>query len=358
MKNRLQLRPAAFARCALSLLMLCALLASARADLVLTRAGTEIAGAQVDSWSPEAAPDLFMIRLLESGATDPAVHPVEPSHIARIDFDAGDGIGGRVARMRLANGTVRDRARIISYAGAARTFTVVVPGGGAREEIPAAAIDQIDFMRTELARGTITGPAAAPTPTPQPDSSPAAARTPAPDSNLPDLDYDDDGEFDAPLGIEVMGLGPAMGFDQVAIDDEDFDSDSVSFDDGGGGWVDIPLTGRAIGLLSFLAYLVIASIVGGCYLFWASRLEQVTDFPLWKSMVTAGALSLFPVAVLLLCLRFIPVFGVWAGLAGWYFLSRAIIMGAMEILEEKAGNVLHTYLVIQIGVFLLSLTLL
>ncbi len=355
-----RVRGAAFTNGLLSLVLLCLFAGGVWADRVYTRSETEIEGAEVDAWSPQNAPDMFMIRLLEEGSFSPSVYPVESSQIQRIEFDGGDGIPGRVGRMTFVNGSVRERCRVISFSGAEKAFTVVVPGGGAREQLSADSIAHIDFVRTTMKPGSVRSLAIdtpeAPTPTPA-ASVPNPNRTPVSGNGLPDLDYDDDGEFDAPLGTEVMGLGPAMGFDRIDMGEPDeFDEDDMEFD--GGGWVTIPGLGKAVGFLALLVYLVVASVVGGCYLFWASRIEKVDDFPIWKSMITAGALSFFPVLFFLLCLRYIPVFGLWAGICAWYFSSRAIIMGSMEILEEKAGSVLHTYLAIQAGVFLLSVYIL
>ena len=38
---------------------------------------------------------------------------------------------------------------------------------------------------------------------------------------------------------------------------------------------------------------MIGSVAGGTYLWWTSRLEQVNDFPIWKSFVTALIMAIF-----------------------------------------------------------------
>jgi len=50
---------------------------------------------------------------------------------------------------------------------------------------------------------------------------------------------------------------------------------------------------------------------------------------------------------------YVPIFGFWAGILAYAGSIRAIIMGMMEILEDKASSVLITYAFVQIAVLLL-----
>lgn len=341
--------------------------AALRADIVTTKSGKQIVNAQVESLGGELTPGLFMVRILETGSFDSVVHPVERAHVVRIDFDAGDGIGGRVARIVFADGKTRDNARTIFYDGATESFSVVVPGGGLRENIPAARIASMAFAKGKLLPAEIkqvddpaaAAAAAVPTPVPPPivAAQPGAAQPAAEDAEeYVDLDVDDDGQFDQALG-PAMGIGPDMG-----VSDLDYSGFEEDEDDGFGGFagedtgfVNVPFLGWAIGVMAVLAYVVLGTLAGATQLWWSSRLEQVNDFPFWKSCVTALCIAIFPPGFFLLCLKFIPIFGMWAGLAAWYGSTRAIIMGMMEILEEKAESVIFTYTVIQIGVFLAAI---
>jgi len=338
---------------------------AARADTVVVESGKRLSKVQVETFGGELTPDLFMIRLQQPGSFDSAIHPVERPHVLKIDFDAGDGIGGRLARIVFADGTKRDKARTMSYNGLDGTFSVVVPGGGMRENIPAARIAAMAFEKAALLPAEIVDvedprAAAAATPTPVPTPAPVGAPPRAPvgeaDEDYADMDLDDDGEFDQALG-PAMGLSPDMGVSD--LDYSDFEEDEEEYDDSdfgsSDGFMSIPFLGWGIKVLGLVVYLVVGSIVGGIYLWWSSRLEQVNDFPIWKAFLAALLISIFPPGFSLLGLRYIPFFGCWAAIAIWYFTTRAIIMGTMEVLEEKAGSVIFTYILIQVGVFLAAI---
>jgi hypothetical protein len=71
--------------------------------------------------------------------------------------------------------------------------------------------------------------------------------------------------------------------------------------------------------------------------------------------LTSALLTVFPTLCLFLCVRFIPVFGLWAGLAAWYFSGRAIVMGMLEVLEAQAATILFWYCVFFVLAIYLSL---
>lgn len=113
------------------------------------------------------------------------------------------------------------------------------------------------------------------------------------------------------------------------------------------------LFGMAVGLVAFGIYMAAATLIGGIFLFISSRQEGVDDFPIWKSFLAAAALSFFPWLFFLLSVRFVPIFGLWLGFALLYGSSRAIVMGAMEVLEEKAEAVIWSFLMITTLVIIL-----
>ena len=113
------------------------------------------------------------------------------------------------------------------------------------------------------------------------------------------------------------------------------------------------LFGLTLGFLSIIASIAVTVVAGGIMLFLSSRAENITDFPLWKAIITAVLLSIFPLAVFLVILRYVPFFGLWLGLAGAYFTARAILMGMMEVLEDKATSTLIGFFLIQFGVLVL-----
>jgi len=113
------------------------------------------------------------------------------------------------------------------------------------------------------------------------------------------------------------------------------------------------LFGMAVGLVAFAIYMAAATLIGGIFLFISSRQEGVDDFPIWKSFLAASALSFFPWLFFLLAVRFVPIFGLWLGFALLYGSSRAIVMGAMEVLEEKAESVIWSFLMITTLVIIL-----
>ncbi|MFC1601556.1 hypothetical protein ACFL34_04330 [Candidatus Sumerlaeota bacterium] len=88
--------------------------------------------------------------------------------------------------------------------------------------------------------------------------------------------------------------------------------------------------------------------VGALVLKFAASLEdeEGTSFGslIWASLL----LSIVPPLLFRLCL-YVPLFGLWLGLAVWFFSSRAIIMGIFEVLEEKAHYIMFTYYMLYIG---------
>ncbi|MCB2156005.1 hypothetical protein KQI84_14080 [bacterium] len=141
------------------------------------------------------------------------------------------------------------------------------------------------------------------------------------------------------------------GYDYSAFSsgsDEDFDA----------GPLGLSMFGLALGLVSIVISMAATMICGGVMLFMSARAEKINDFPLWKAVITAGMLAIIPLIVFLLCLRFIPWFGLWLGLVGAYFTARAILMGMMEVLEEKATSTLIGFFLIQFAVLVLAAKLL
>lgn len=261
---------------------------------------------------------------------------------------------GRPARLQMADGRVFDEVLVVGF---------VLE----EDEPPAILVRQqedpvdIDPHRVDLDRLARVDfepppegaevPADIPTPTATPTRTPI---TPVPHD-----------EFDSP-GIHLFVPNPAL------LTGDDYEEGSQFFSDrsldwgggqGGEGFrmpqipglpgflttnLVVPFINAGINLLGFLVYLVIGASVGGLFLHITAKVENVSDFPPWKAFVTAGALAVFPPGLFLLCARFIPFLGCAIGLIVFYFATRAIIMGAMEILEEKASSVLWTYIMIQV----------
>lgn len=117
----------------------------------------------------------------------------------------------------------------------------------------------------------------------------------------------------------------------------------------------IMVFGYYVGILSVLASMLVVFVVGGAILFFTTRTENIKDFNIGKAILTSALLTVFPTLCLFLCIRFIPIFGLWAGLAAWYFSGRAIVMGMLEVLEAQAATILFWYCVFFVLAIWLSL---
>ncbi len=341
----------------LTLAFLFAAFSSALADLVITQDGLKYSGVMVESYHVHPGGAVFTIRTIVPGAFESEAYPVEISQIASIEFrsneDFGEKTPGRSATVVMLNGQALEGTTVEGFKADNGSFTFYmrepgVPPGGVVHPISVGQLFDIVFKPepinaayVQMPKGTQPAPQAPPN------------NQPSPISQLP-TPADDEGEwdYDSSLADEAMGFGD---FET----DEDyeygyaFDDDSSSFPSSGSraGRILIPFVGIGVGILSFLLYLVVTTVTGGVYLFLASRVENVNDFPLWKSFITAAALAVFPMLFFLLCARFVPWgMGCGPGLVVMYFTARAIVMGAMEILEEKANSVLFTFILIQVGV--------
>lgn len=347
--------------------LFCALLSLAtsrcQADDVILDDGKQYNSTLVHTFNrfPDGA--LFIVRTLEPNSTTPLDHPIEFERVRLIRFQDPDFSGEdaprvyRKANIRLVDGQILENISLSSYMIRDNVPVLIAKPGDAfphtgAGSLPFEQVQEILFsVRDTLPRMTTTAASqtlvAAATSTLEPDP------------------------LDQTLGSQLLGGGNYVGeevvldfsspskFDdsnsyEVTIGDDDDSFGSFSSSRRSSGGFIIPVIGLSVGIISFLVYLFVTSLFGGIYLFISSRVEGVNDFPLWKSFIAAGALAVFPMISFLLCARFIPYFGFAIGLLTIYGVARAIVMGAMEIMEEKAEGVLWTFLLVQILVFFLS----
>lgn len=346
-------------RIILFLAALLALAAAARADVLATRDGKTYS-AQVDSFRLHDGQGVFHVRAVENRVPSGAAHPVWWDHVASVEFrDLGDT--GAAPRGRLASGTMID-GRVFSDVPVERAvaqdgnliFHTRAPGsppGGPTFAVPMTSIAELRF-------GAL---AAAPTPT----------RTPVDWDREPEMEFSmmvADPRLlapDAPAQSDDGRRRPASDGD---ITDPFLAAASAPVDTNTLGkrlnlprflsahYV-LPGLGMAVDVLTMLVFLLLGTAVGGTFLYMSSRVEGIGDFPMWKAYVTGAVISLaLPVTFRLVAM--IPIFGPVLGLFAMYFVARAIVMGAMEVLEDKANSVIFTLLLLEAGTLILLIVVL
>lgn len=185
-------------------------------------------------------------------------------------------------------------------------------------------------------------PPPAPPPSAQTEMFPPQQLSPVPESEEDEWDEDETPEQDefqsAFAEKEQSKNGSKRKFS--AEDDSEY-----SFRGRRSSMFGIAVFGYYVGILSILASMLVVFVVGGAILFFTTRTENINDFNIGKAILTSAMLTVFPTICLVLCVQFIPIFGLWAGLAAWYFSGRAIVMGMLEVLEAQAATILFWYCV-------------
>lgn len=335
----------------------------AKADQITLNDGFEYNGILVHTYNHFPDGGVFIARVQQEGQQTPLDHPIEAERIQAIRFEdpdfttPGSPRTYRLANIRLISGQILENIIVNTIERQEKTLVItlkpdeVFPHNGASSLMLTEISEILLSVRETVPPMVVSKIAEKPTPTPRP------VLTPVPVEENP---------LDQPLGTQLLGGGNYVGeeviggmdLDEDVEVDYSYEEEESSFLDDSfsesTSWFTIPVIGIGVGVVSLLVYLIFTSISGGIYLFFASRIEGVNDFPLWKSFIAAGALAVFPLISFLLCAYFIPYFGFAIGLMTVYGVSRAIVMGAMEIMEEKAEGVLWTFMLVQILVFFLS----
>lgn len=336
-----------------------------RADVLTMKQGGTFE-AHVEALVVSAGNHLFVVRNTTNGIVDAESHPVLAADIESIEFRATGGTSS-AARGRLAEGVLADGRdfsevpfeRAMSENGSL-VFYARHPGtapGADVHPLPIAEVTRLKFARLDSAN--------TPAPTPTPVQAPVDAdelQGPEPEFSMfvPDLTIlDSEGEYegerysDADLDVNWTGSGTNSAAPKQQKS-EGFRQSVPAFLNSS---YMLPFAGLAVDLLSFLIFILLGTVTGGIFLYMSGRVEGVDDFPAWKAFAAAAAISVFsPLAFRLAA--FIPIFGFVAGLFAFYFTTRAIVMGAMEVLEEKANSVLFTYMLIEIGTLVLIVVVL
>lgn len=151
----------------------------------------------------------------------------------------------------------------------------------------------------------------------------------------------------------------------TADDSWDFELDTGSSSTGSSGWggggrgMGVDIFGFFVPLPALVLGMTGTFVALGIMLFMSARAEDTKDFGIGKAIGTAALLAIVPPMafywVLNLLVFFIPwLFGMWLAisLAVMYFVARAIVMGMMEVLEEKANSILIWFAVfLVLGVY-------
>lgn len=300
---------------------------AAPADDVEMADGRTIRDVLVESY----AAGVFQARILTDGVVSEQLYPLEAERLTRIDFRSTDRESpGQPARVAMADGTVRDGAIVEAAQQALGGLEFVLRPANSAPGNPTYAVAAERIARIDFP--SAVPPASTPTPTPVPTPT-ATAVTPGPDPFPParpaatpeDADdaWDDEeeGSFEAPgmlanFGVAALGVGAVV--------------------------------------LGVILNLLIVSLVGGLVLHFVAKINNVTDFPYWKAVVTALVLAIIPpvAGALAICIP-IPLVNLAVALIIYLFVARIIIMAAMEVLEGQAWTILLTYIVFTIALWCL-----
>ncbi|MGF1572150.1 MAG: hypothetical protein ACFCU1_03690 [Sumerlaeia bacterium] len=335
------------------------------ADDVILDDGLEYRSVLVHSFNRFPDGGVFVVRVQDPSGAPATDHPIEEERVRVIrfqdpEFNAQEGVRVyRKANIRLINGEILQDLSLSSLRFQNDSLVLTTKPGttfphNQSQIMPFSEVHEMLLSIRDYLPSMEIAPASSALSTPNPIAEPT------PDDLL---------DAEQPLGTQLLGGGDYVGEEIIpdlssasnnnANDYEyefDLEDDSGSWgrSNRGSSWFIIPVIGAGVGFISLIVYLLVTSIFGGIYLFIASRVEGVNDFPLWKSFIAAGALAVFPMISFLLCAKFIPYFGFAIGLLTIYGIARAIVMGAMEIMEEKAEGVLWTFMLVQILIFFLS----
>ncbi|MDK2972329.1 MAG: hypothetical protein PWP23_2084 [Candidatus Sumerlaeota bacterium] len=312
------------------LFVLLAIAALGVADSLVMKDGRTFPGVRVDGFQSNGSGGVFTVRMVENGAPSPQTHGVEANLINHLEFRADGDTGtlpqGRPATMVMTDGRMFAVTVEHAYPGTGgvtfHTRQQGVPYGGETHDVVSTRLRGLDFT------GALS--AAVPTPAPTPDATFAAGFDGEDtDSSFTDDDEEDDSswEDEEPEG----GFGPMDKLGGAAML---------------GMGIGVLIVGGAIAM-------IMQSVLIWIFVYLSAKVCKVQDFSLLKAYGTAWLLILaFLLAVPLGC---VPLLGIFLFFAGWYFMSRAVIMGMMEVQESQAFMVILTYILLQIGAgFLLS----
>lgn len=92
--------------------------------------------------------------------------------------------------------------------------------------------------------------------------------------------------------------------------------------------------------------LLINFVIGSFVLMFSARSSGIKDLTFGKAMIASALLTIIPNGLAILCLMIPYIFcslKLTMALFAWYFTSRTILMGMLEVMEGKAVDVLISY---------------
>ncbi|MDX1971947.1 MAG: hypothetical protein SFY68_05375 [Candidatus Sumerlaeia bacterium] len=381
-KLRILLKAAATTFCGgLFILVIGVLLLSGvvHADRLVLQDGREFTGVLTTDYRVNPAGATFLVRMRLPGQTAFADHPIEVEKLLFLQFDEPEaslaGTGERTyrkANIRLKSGEILESI----WVGALRLqgdelVLIARPGSSFPPDnqplIPLSQVQEILLVqRDEIPEARMA----------QVDTASLLQATPDPLTP-------EELHTDAPIGTQLLGGGNYVGEEIIGGMDlgsgdspssfadedeyryEDDESDFMSLGEEAG-FITIPFIGLSMGVVALIVFIVANICIEGGYLYMATRIEGVHDFPLWKAVVTSAALTFIPAIAFLIVSGGINFFvgglglsfiGDLAGIFTFSFLIRAIVMGSVEVLEEKAGSILMNVFFIKIVVLILAASL-
>ena len=311
----------------------------------------------VDSYSCDSSgAGSFAVRMLQNGQISDQAYGVPASDVHSITFISSDGTSGCPADMVMTHGGAFENVTVLGYEHSGEKGVFRIREAGKDESQSAFPVDHdkiqsISFKReepsqtpyipeqTRVAPVEQTQPSAATPQATQPQQTPQesdplamlkqaqerdAAREKEQEQKNFFTDYEETEEEREARRQWERNMERASAF-------AEFGSSPV---------------GRVI---IFLVTRLILAVLEGIIV-WLSVKSADETVPIPKAMLTGLLLSIFPGLLMRLCFMIpVPFFNFMAGLAVWYYSARAIIMGMVEVLEDKATQILIYCVIFEIG---------